>query len=75
MVNIGDVVRVKPGITTSLSTMFDADTTFKVIALHFGPGHDPEGNADLMRPDGTVEPWFPASRLKKVTARQASRQS
>ncbi|PRH89094.1 hypothetical protein C5L14_00410 [Labrys okinawensis] len=70
MVNIGDVVRIKPGIVTSLSVMFDIDATFEVVALHFGPGNDPEGNVDLMRPDGKIEPWFPASRLEKAPVRR-----
>ena len=74
MVNIGDVVRVKSDAVSSLSEMFGAETTFEVIALHFGPGNDPEGNVDLRRPDGTIEPWFPASRLERVSDRHRSRQ-
>ncbi|MDT3377368.1 hypothetical protein RNI52_08535 [Labrys neptuniae] len=74
MVNIGDVVRVKSDAVSSLSEMFSAETTFEVIALHFGPGNDPEGNVDLRRPDGTIEPWFPASRLERVSDRYHGRQ-
>ncbi|GLS20576.1 hypothetical protein GCM10007874_35930 [Labrys miyagiensis] len=73
MVNIGDVVRVKSDAVSSLSERVDAETTFEVIALHFGPGNDPEGNVDLRRPDGKIEPWFPASRLERASARQSNR--
>lgn len=66
MVNVGDLVCIKPDAMTSPSMMFSADATFKVIALHFGPGQDPEGAADLERADGKIEPRFPASRLKTV---------
>jgi hypothetical protein len=69
MVNIGDVVRVKSDAVSSLSEVFSAETTYEVIALHFGPGNDPEGNVDLRRPDGKIEPWFPASRLERVSER------
>lgn len=74
MVNIGDVVRVKSDTVSSLSEMFSAETTFEVIALHFGPGNDPEGNVDLRRPDGKIEPWFPASRLERVSDRRPMQQ-
>ena len=74
MVNIGDVVRIKSSAVSSLSEMFGAETTFEVIALHFGPGNDPEGNVDLRRPDGKIKPWIPASRLERVSDRRRSRQ-
>lgn len=74
MVNIGDVVRVKSDAVSTLSEMFSAETTFEVVALHFGPGNDPEGNVDLRRPDGRIEPWVPASRLETVSDRHRGRQ-
>lgn len=74
MVNIGDVVRIKSNAVSSLSEMFGGETTFEVVALHFGPGNDPEGNVDLRRPDGTIKPWFPASRLERVPDRHRGRQ-
>ncbi len=59
---VGDVVQPNPDIMTTISK-YPKGTGFKVLAVHYLPGNDPEGNVDLRLPDGTIEPLFPVSRL------------